>query len=242
MGVQMYKVIIVDDEPVIVEGMRKVIPWDEFDCEVVGTAKDGHEGVKLVTELSPDIIFSDIYMPEMDGLMMIAAIKSEFPDIQISILSGFRDFNYAQDAIRLGVTRFLVKPSKLEEIREALETMIAKIDEKRRLDAVTSNAGEEIIHTQSDDVDGGTDIEGDLNTAGSFVVNNALKYINENYMQKLKLPDIAEQVYVSQWHLSRLLNQHTGQSFSDLLNQIRIEKAKSLLKDPSLRIGDIAKW
>ena len=65
-------------------------------------------------------------------------------------------------------------------------------------------------------------------------------YIEENYREKLKLSDVADQIYVSQWHLSKLLNKHTGQNFSEILNNIRIEKAKELLKDPSLRIGDIA--
>ena len=76
--------------------------------------------------------------------------------------------------------------------------------------------------------------------ASCFIVKNALAYIEENYREKLKLSDVADQIYVSQWHLSKLLNKHTGQNFSEILNNIRIEKAKELLKDPSLRIGDIA--
>ena len=76
--------------------------------------------------------------------------------------------------------------------------------------------------------------------ASCFIVKNALAYIEENYREKLKLSDVADQIYVSQWHLSKLLNKHTGQNFSEILNTIRIEKAKELLKDPSLRIGDIA--
>ena len=67
-----------------------------------------------------------------------------------------------------------------------------------------------------------------------------MKYIEENYMEKLKLSDVADQVYVSQWHLSKILNRHVEKSFSDILNHVRIEKAKELLKEPSLRIGDIA--
>ncbi|MCL2254574.1 MAG: response regulator [Lachnospiraceae bacterium] len=237
----MYKVIIVDDEPIIVEGMRRVIPWQDFDCEVVGTAEDGCEGVKLVKELRPDIIFTDIYMPGMDGLAMIAAIKSEFPEIEMSILSGFRDFNYAQDAIRLGVTRFLIKPSKLDEIREALETMIEKLKEKRfRRLAYEKTAGAEHLGSAAKAEEKAEEVPPEVAVAGSFVVSNAVKFLKENYMQKIKLNDIAEQVYVSQWHLSRLLNQHTGHSFYDLLNNIRIEKAKELLGDPSLRIGEIA--
>lgn len=67
-----------------------------------------------------------------------------------------------------------------------------------------------------------------------------MAYIEENYKEKLKLSDVADQVYVSQWHLSKLLNRYLGQNFSEILNGVRINKAKELLKDPSLRIGDIA--
>ena len=71
-------------------------------------------------------------------------------------------------------------------------------------------------------------------------MKNALEYIRENSQEKLRLTDVADQVYVSQWHLSKLLNKHTGKTFSDLLNSARMEKARELLKDPSLRICDVA--
>jgi len=159
-------------------------------------------------------------MPGRDGLKMIAALKVEFPDMMICILTGYRDFDYAQTAIRLGVTRFLLKPSNMSEIEEAVETMVAKL-KKQRGDAPEEEHEEE-------------------GKAGSFIVKNALQYMEENYKNKITLNDVAENTYVSQWHLSKLLNKHTGKSFSDLLNQIRISQAKLLLMDPSLRVSDVA--
>lgn len=76
--------------------------------------------------------------------------------------------------------------------------------------------------------------------SSSFIVKNAMHYIEENYTKKLTLGEVAEKTYVSQWHLSKLLNRHTGQSFSEILNHVRIEHAKELLKDPALRIGDVS--
>ena len=108
----MYKVVIVDDEHIIVEGLSKGIDWAKYNCEVVGTAGSGEEGMELIRELSPDILFTDICMGEMDGLTMVAGIRSEFPNLQVTILTGYRDFEYAQRAIRLGASRFLLKPSK----------------------------------------------------------------------------------------------------------------------------------
>ena len=82
--------------------------------------------------------------------------------------------------------------------------------------------------------------ETECNSANSFIVKNALKYIQENYTRKITLAEVAEKTYVSQWYLSKLLNKHIGKSFSDILNQIRINVAKDLLKNPSMRIGNIA--
>lgn len=216
----MYKVALIDDEPIIVQGLSRSIEWEKYDCRVVGTANDGVEGKKVIQELQPNLIFLDISMPEMDGLTMVAGLKSEFPDLEVTILTGFRDFEYAQKAITLGVTRFLLKPSNMRELEEAIETMVGNLKRKNILGT------EEIAEHES--------------VASSFIVKNALEYIEENYRQKVKLSDVAEKTYVSQWHLSKLLNKHTGQNFSEILNSIRIEKAKELLEDPALRIGDIA--
>ncbi len=228
----MYKVVIIDDEPIIVEGLTRSIHWEQYNCEVVATAGGGQEGLELFEKVHPDIVFSDIRMPHMDGLSMIAAAKSQYPNMEISILTGFQDFEYARQAIRLGVTRFLVKPSKMDELQEAVETMVRNLQAKGYEDSmsVAIEAQREL----------GEEAQDEETAASSFLVNNALKYMEEHYREKLKLQDVADQVYVSQWHLSKLLNRYKGQSFSDLLNNIRIEKAKELLADPSLRIGDIA--
>jgi len=237
----MYKVVIVDDEPIIVEGLTKSIPWDKWDCKVVATGYSGMEGIELVEKEKPDILFSDIRMPRLDGLTMIAAVKSQYPHMQITILTGFSDFEYAREAIRLGVTRFLVKPSKMDELEEAVSAMVKNLKLKEAELQESDIAGKtETEETTGVTVEIPADEESEESAASSFIVNNALKYMEENFKEKLKLQDVAEQVYVSQWHLSKLLNRYKGQSFSELLNSIRIEKAKELLKDPSLRIGDIA--
>lgn len=228
----MYKVMIIDDEPIIVQGLSRSINWEKWNCEVVATAYNGIEGMEKIQQFKPDILFSDICMPQIDGLTMIAGVKSEMPHMEITILTGFRDFDYAQQAIRLGVTRFLLKPSKMDELEEAISEMIQNL---KKMENAESVDGAEAMEAGT-----GAELDDEKSEAGSFIVNNALAYIEENYNQKLKLADVAEKVYVSQWHLSKLLNRYKGQSFSDILNNVRIEKAKELLEDPSLRIGDIA--
>lgn len=212
----MYKVVIVDDEPIIVEGLTKLLPWEKYRCEVIGTACNGNEGLETIRREKPDILFSDIAMPGLDGLGMIAALRSEFPEMQISILTGYRDFDFCQKALRLGVARFLLKPSNMEELEEALQIM-------------TQRCGKD-----------GESEEETADNASGFIVRNAIAYMEEHYQEKLTLNKVADQIYVSQWHLSKLLNKQEGKNFSEILNQIRINKAKDLLKDPALRIVDIA--
>ena len=226
----MYKVVIIDDEPLIVEGLTRTIPWSKWDCQVVGFANDGKEGMEVIRREKPSIVISDINMPKLDGLNMIAGLKSEFPYMQITILTGYREFEFVQTAITLGVTRFLLKPSKMDELTEAIEAMTQKLKNLPPEWLPDSNITEE---TEEDSVLYS-------NEASSFIVNKALEYILEHYKEKLRLVDVADQVFVSQWHLSKLLNKHTGQNFSEALNKARIVRAKELLKDPSLRIYDIA--
>ena len=213
----MYRVVLIDDENIIVEGLRRVVRWADYNCQVVGTACDAEEGTRLIRELHPDILFTDIRMPGRDGLSMVAALRSEYPDMQVAILTGYRDFAYAQEAIRLGVTRFLLKPSKIEEIKEALTVMTQRLNKQQPMQ-------EEEEQNQN---------------AGSFIVNQALGFMEKHYAEKLTLQAVADCCYVSQWHLSKLLNKYAEKSFYDILNAIRIQKAKELLADPKLKIGQI---
>lgn len=222
----MYKVVIIDDEPIIVEGISRIISWDQFDCRIVATANDGKEGADIIREYHPNIVISDIAMPDLDGLTMIAGLKSEFPDMEISILTGYRKFEYARQAINLGVTRFLLKPSSMGEIEESIVIMVHNLRAKNIMPESDTNENPE---TEKLD-----------NEASNFIVNNAMKYIELNYPHKITLSEVAEKTYVSQWHLSKLLNRNLEQNFSEILNNIRIKEAQKLLRNPSLRIGDIA--
>ena len=127
---------------------------------------------------------------------------------------------------------FQIKPSKMNELFEAISTMT----EKLKLFSVEDT---EETEDESEMVEDGENVLYS-NEASSFIVNKALEYIKEHYKEKIHLQDVADYVFVSQWHLSKLLNKHTGQNFSEALNKARIAQAKKLLNDPSMRIYDIA--
>lgn len=220
----MFKVVLIDDEPVILDGLSRVVRWENYDCEVVGTAEDAASGAELIRRVKPDILFTDIRMPGTDGLAMLAGLQSEFPDLMVTVLSGYSDFSYAQEAIRLGVCRYLLKPSKMNEISEALSFMTGKL--QAQMEAKQENKEEADTEPES--------------PAGSFIARQAVEYMESNYKEKLTLQDVADHCYVSSWHLSRIMNRYLEKSFYDILNSIRIQEAKELLKDPKCRIGEIS--
>ncbi len=248
----MYKVIIVDDEPIIVEGLQKGIEWEHWDCEIVGTAGNGMEGLKLVRELKPDMLISDISMIYMDGLTMVAAIKSEFPDIEVCLLTGFRNFEYAQQAIKLGVTRYLLKPSKFDELEEAIEAMTNNLKSRGTSEEETINNEVWNLENNSEKylfetfiknrptVDESTGEKLKFTDANNYIVKSAILFMYENYTQKISLLDVAEECFVSNWHLSKLLNRYTGKGFFEILNRIRLDKAKELLDTTTMKIQDIS--
>lgn len=213
----MYRVMLIDDESIIVEGLRRVVRWADYGCEVVAVAEDALSGAQKIREMKPHILFTDIRMPGQDGLTMLAGLRSEFPDMQVTVLTGYRDFSYAQEAIRLGVTRFLLKPSKMDEIHEALAAMT-----------------EHLVRQEERDEN-----ETESQQTGSFLVRQAIAYMEKHFAEKLTLQEVADACYVSQWHLSKLLNRHTEKSFYDILNSLRVEQAKRLLEDPRLKIAEI---
>ena len=246
----MYKVIIVDDEPIIVEGLQKGIEWGKWNCEIVGTGSSGMEGLELVKKLEPDILISDISMANMDGLAMVAAIKSEHPNVEVCLLTGFRNFEYAQQAIKLGVTRFLLKPSKIDELEEAIDAMIKNLQSKGKtgesdLDNIwdCQNSDEKYLYNtfikeRLNQHENDRKIR--FNDANSYIIKKAIIYMYNNYVQKLSLLDVADHCYISSWHLSKLLNQYTGKGFFEIVNRIRIDKAKELLKGSTAKIQEIS--
>ncbi|NLL77010.1 MAG: response regulator [Clostridiales bacterium] len=131
----MLKVFLVEDEIVMREGIKNNIPWEEEGFDFVGEASDGELAYPMIQKLRPDIIITDIKMPFMDGLELSRLVKKDFPDVSIIILSGYDEFEYAKEAIKIGVTEYLVKPvssAKLLEVVKEIGNRIEKENEKKK--------------------------------------------------------------------------------------------------------------
>ena len=116
----MIKVFLVEDEYAIREGIKKSVDWEKNGFELVGEAGDGEMAFPKILKTKPDILITDIRMPFMDGLELATLVKKELPDIKIVVLSGYDDFNYAKQAISIGVEEYILKPVSGENLLKLL--------------------------------------------------------------------------------------------------------------------------
>ncbi|MCD8153716.1 MAG: response regulator transcription factor [Clostridiales bacterium] len=125
----MLKIFLVEDETIIREGLRAIIPWQQYGYDFAGEAGDGEEALPLIRKVKPDVLITDIRMPFMDGLALSKIVSRELPDTKIIIVSGYDDFEYAREAMHIGVKQYLLKPitktmliKTLQEVRESIDS------------------------------------------------------------------------------------------------------------------------
>lgn len=217
----MYRVVFIDSDASFVTGLCDRIHWAEYGCEVAGSAGSAAAGMALIRSVRPHIVFSEITMPDGDVSGMLADLRGEFPAMRVTILTGCRDMGSMQRVVRLGVTRLLWKPPPAAELLEALRAMTEELKGVDNTPPRYDCAAEE------------------NSTSRSFVVRQAVAYMEQEYARKLTLRDVADHCFVSPWYLSRLMHRYIQKNFYDVLNSIRIEQAKRLLSDSRLKIGEI---
>ncbi|MFI8495964.1 response regulator [Peribacillus butanolivorans] len=124
----MYNVFLVDDEPFIIEGMRALVPWEDYGLKVVGEASNGSEAIKKLETCHVDILLTDIMMPIMDGLELISTLKERHPNTKYIVLSGYEEFEYVKKGMKLGIENYLLKPVNEQELIATLENSIEKLE------------------------------------------------------------------------------------------------------------------
>lgn len=132
----MYKVLIVDDSKADVDGIVKYVPWNKLNCEVVGCAFDGKEGVDKARELEPDIIITDISMPILSGIEMSKQIKKIRKNVNFVFISCFDTVEYLKSAIDIQVSSFILKPIKIDSLTAVLNNIVTKLDEEKKFDSM----------------------------------------------------------------------------------------------------------
>lgn len=223
----MYRLLIVDDEKWIREGLRYTINWEELDISEIIEAEDGGEAFEKVQEFSPDIIITDIRMPDFDGLILSSMVREKYPKTKIIIISGYQDFDYTKQAISLGVSDYILKPINENEILETVKKCINAI-EKEGL----RQKEHEDLKTQVN--------EGIKNDGIRKIIQEVIDYVEQHYNRKISLTTAAEHVYLNPSYLSKLFCEELGEPFTRFLMRVRINKAKDMLKDPRVKVYEVA--
>lgn len=136
----MYQILIVDDEPIVCEGLH-TFPWAAYGCSIAADARDGIEGLEMLQQYRPHIVITDIKMPGMNGIDFARKGKELFPHTEFIVLTGYADFDYARDSLKIGISDYLLKPFSFEDIEAALLPTIARIkqqqDEDENIESMT---------------------------------------------------------------------------------------------------------
>lgn len=230
----MLKVLIAEDEEIIRKGLIHTFDWLSMDCTIVGEAGDGLEGLRLIKELRPDLVIADIKMPFMSGIEMIEE-GLKFCSFHSIILTSYSEFEYAKQAISLKVFEYLLKPVDEEKLINVIESVKNDINRQKMLGNIMEKAKD---GTGMKLVD--LDIYVFPGNEINYYVNEALNRIKHNYNDKLSIESIAESLGVSASYLSRKFKETTSQTFLDILNKYRIQKAIELLKTGKYRISEIS--
>ncbi|MDR6555536.1 response regulator [Paenibacillus qinlingensis] len=126
------KAILADDEPNILRNLQAVIPWEELEIDIVGTAKNGLEALELCVQHIPDIVMSDIRMPQMDGIAFIHKLREINEDCTVLMVTGYQDFEYVRSLLRVGVSDYILKPIDYEELENAIRRLAVEIRAKKQ--------------------------------------------------------------------------------------------------------------
>lgn len=203
------------------------LDWNDMDCKILMTAATTKEEIVKILKMKPDMIFICTIKRDKSIFKITEELMKDLPDTVISIISSVLEFDFVKAAMNAGVVQYISLPVDEPDFKISLDVMKRKAlnvrhGDKRSRQSITES------NEQTD------------NEVYSFAVRNAMAYIEANYKNKITLDDVAEDIYISKWHLSKLLNKYIGKSFSDIVNGYRIEDAKMLLKDPSHKISTIA--
>ena len=208
------RVLLVDDEIIIRRGFRQLFDWEAHDCEVVGEAADGMEALSQIDSLNPDIVIMDINIPIMNGIKVIQLSRMKHPETAFIIVSGYDDFAYCREALRLQITDYILKPVDYEEFGACIDNLkIALFQQK-----------------SSEETEGGEE----------RIINKIVRFVQNHLAEEISLSVLAEEFHFSTQYVSQLFKNEIGVNFLTYLTNIRMEKAKKLLLSTDLPIAEVS--
>lgn len=247
----MFKVIIIDDEQIIRDGLKSYINENTDGFTVSSVFEDGADALEYIKENQEniDVVLTDIRMNTMSGTELVKNMHDLGLDILTLFLSSFREYEYAKTAIKYNVFAYLEKPIDFQELDEVFEDVSKTLSEKLSTDKANR------IFSMISELGGSCDtqaISSFYNTlilettpkenteSSNSLITIVLNWINENYNQNITLAKAADYVMLSPVYFGRLFKIHTGETFNNYLTKLRLGKARALLKNTSLNVQEVS--
>ena len=208
------RVLLVDDEIMIREGFKRLFDWEAHNCQVVGEAADGMEALAKIDTLDPDIAIMDINIPIMNGLKVIQLSRIKHPDTAFVIVSGYDDFSYCREALRLQITDYILKPVNYEEFGACIDNLKIALFQRQSPK-----------HQDRQD---------------ERTITLITRYLQEHLAEEISLSILAEEFHLSAQYISQLFKSEIGVGFLAYLTNIRMEQAKKLLLSTPLSIAEVS--
>lgn len=208
------RVLLVDDEIMIREGFKKLFDWEAHECVIVGEAADGMEAITKIDEEQPDIVIMDINIPIINGLKVIQLSRVKYPSMAFVIVSGYDDFSYCREALRLQITDYILKPVNYEEFGSCIDQL--------KISLYNNEVKEKPVVKKE------------------RVITGITKYMQEHLSEDVSLHILSEEFHLNSQYISQLFKNEIGVNFLTYLTNIRMEHAKKLLLSTSLSIAEVS--
>lgn len=223
----MLKVLVVDDEVYVRKGIVLETDWAALDCMVVAEAENGVQGLEAAHKYQPDLIISDIRMPQMDGLEMLAELRQEGSQVRVIFLTAYGEFSYAQNAIKLLASDYLLKPFEDGELEATVTRVREQIEQERKAKETEKRGDPPLLVRKSGDK--------------SKYIEEALAYISQHFGDdKISVGVIAESIGISEGHLSHLFKKETDYTVMAYITRCRIQAAMKLLSNCRYKVYEVA--
>lgn len=213
----MYRFIFVDDEDFIRETFAEIMDYGRYGFLLTASFASAEAArAWLKAGNHTDVVLTDIRMGDTSGLQLSEYIRQNMPDIEVVIISGYGEFEYARKAIQCNVFDYLLKPTSLEDLSRLFQRLKEHLDQKGREEQ-----------------------DGQQEEGQSNIIQKVQEYVAQNYANDISLEEIAGQIGMNPAYLSRYFKQKTGKTFMDYLSGIRVNQAIILLKNPVNRVYEI---
>mgnify|MGYP001481653436 CR=1 FL=1 len=234
----MRTILIAEDEELFRRELAAATPWEELGFVLVGEAEDGEAALALVRERKPDALLADIRMPRLDGIGLLRRIEAELSEDErplAVLITGHSEFGYARDALRLGAFDYILKPLDDGEFSDVLGRLATAIDERKHAHSLEQAAANEpalaFFHEFAPQA---------THDLSDTYIEKAVAAIAERYVTSLGAEEVAAELGISGGHLARIFKARTGLTFAEYLTRYRMKRAVELLRDPSVRVGEVA--